>query len=97
MLPIAADGKLGEPSAVIQHQGSSVVKDRQEGPHAHSINLDAANKYAIVADLGADKVLIYKFDAAKGTLTPNEPPSMATPPGAGPRHFAFHPTASTPM
>ena len=43
-------------------------KDRQEGPHAHSINLDPANRFAFVADLGLDKVMIYKFDPAKGTL-----------------------------
>jgi 6-phosphogluconolactonase len=92
VLPIVADGKLGEPTAVIQHKGSSgVVKGRQDGPHAHSINLDAANRFAIVADLGLDKVFVYKFDAAKGTLTPNDPPAMATAPGAGPRHFAFQP------
>ena len=92
VLPIGTDGKLGEPTAAIQHKGgSNVVKGRQEGPHAHSINLDAANKFAIVADLGLDKVLVYKFDAAKGTLTPNDPPAMATAPGAGPRHFAFSP------
>src|SRR6266566_2452618 len=68
-LPIDADGKLGEASAFVQHKGTSVDKQRQEAPHAHSINLDAANRYAFVADLGLDKVMIYKYDAAKGTLT----------------------------
>jgi 6-phosphogluconolactonase len=90
-IPIGADGKLAEPSSVIQHQGSSVNKQRQSGPHAHSINLDAANKFAFCADLGLDKVLVYKFDPAKGTLTANDPPSVSVAPGAGPRHFAFHP------
>src|SRR5207302_7723762 len=71
--------------------GSGPDKDRQEAPHAHSINLDKANHFAFVADLGLDKVLIYKYDAAKGTLTANAPASVSVPPGGGPRHFAFHP------
>jgi 6-phosphogluconolactonase len=91
VLPIDSDGRLGEATAFVQHQGSSVDKHRQEGPHAHSINLDAANRFAFAADLGLDKVLVYRFDASKGTLTPNEPPSAAVAAGAGPRHFAFHP------
>jgi 6-phosphogluconolactonase len=91
VLPIQADGKLGAATAVVQHKGSSVNPKRQEGPHAHSINLDPANRFAFVADLGLDKVMVYRFDPAKGTLTPHEPPSAAVAPGAGPRHFAFHP------
>src|SRR5439155_16858837 len=71
---------------------SSVNPGRQEGPHAHSINLDPANRFAIAADLGLDKVFVYRFEAARGTLTPHDPPSVATAPGAGPRHFAFHPS-----
>src|SRR5262249_8148127 len=76
----------------VQHKGSSVNPKRQEAPHAHSINLDPGNRFAFVADLGLDKVLVYRFDQAKGTLTPNDPPAAAVAPGAGPRHFAFHPT-----
>ncbi|MCS6863066.1 MAG: lactonase family protein, partial [Abditibacteriales bacterium] len=92
VLPIQADGTLREASCFIQHTGKSVNPQRQEAPHAHSINLDAANRFAFVADLGLDKVLIYRFDAAKGTLTPNDPPAATVAPGAGPRHFAFHPS-----
>jgi 6-phosphogluconolactonase len=92
VLPIDNDGKLQPSSSFVQHKGSSVNPRRQEAPHAHSINLDPAGKFAFVADLGLDKVLIYKFDAAKGTLTPNEPAFVAVAPGAGPRHFAFHPS-----
>jgi 6-phosphogluconolactonase len=91
VLPVAADGKLGEATAFVQHTGSSVVKSRQEAPHAHSINLDAANKFAVAADLGLDKLLVYRFDPAAGKITPNEPPALELAPGAGPRHFAFHP------
>jgi 6-phosphogluconolactonase len=92
VLPIGADGKLGEATAAIQHKGKSVDPGRQEEPHAHSINLDRDNHFAFVADLGLDKVLIYRFDAAKGTLVPNDPPAGLVKPGSGPRHFAFHPT-----
>ena len=91
VLPIAEDGKLKAASSAIQHSGKSVNPGRQEGPHAHSINLDAANAFAFVADLGLDKVLIYKFDPAAGKLQPNDPPSAPVAPGSGPRHFAFHP------
>lgn len=92
VLPIQADGRLSEASCFIQHTGKSVNPRRQEAPHAHSINLDAANNFAFVADLGLDKVLVYRFDAMKGTLTPNDPPAASVAPGAGPRHFAFHPS-----
>lgn len=82
-LPIDADGKLGKATAFQQHQG-----DRK---HAHSIHLDKANRFAFCADLGLDKVLVYRFDADKGTLTPHEPPALELPKGTGPRHFAWHP------
>jgi 6-phosphogluconolactonase len=91
VLPIQPDGRLGEATAFVQHQGSSVNPGRQKEPHAHSINVDAANRFAFAADLGLDKVLVYRFDPQKGTLAPNDPPAAAVAPGAGPRHFAFHP------
>ncbi len=90
VLPIGADGSLGEATSNIQHNGSSVDR-RQRGPHAHSINMSPDNHFAIAADLGLDKLLVYKFDAAKGVLQPNDPPSVSLAPGSGPRHFAFHP------
>ncbi len=89
ILPIGEDGKLAPASSTIQHEGSSVNPARQKGPHAHSIYFDKTNKYVVSADLGLDKVLVYKF--AAGKLTPNDPPSVSAKPGAGPRHFAFHP------
>ena len=90
-LPIARDGRLGPAASVVQHKGSSANKRRQSGPHAHSINLDAANRFAFAADLGADKLFVYRFDPAAGTLKPHDPPAVTLAPGAGPRHFAFHP------
>jgi 6-phosphogluconolactonase len=91
-LPVDEGGRLKPPSSVIQHAGSSVNPGRQEAPHAHSVNLDAANRFAVVADLGLDKLFVYRFDAAAGMLAPHDPPSVSTAPGAGPRHFAFHPS-----
>lgn len=92
-LPIEPDGRLQPASSVVQHEGSSANPQRQEAPHAHSINLDPAGRFAAVADLGLDQIRIYRFNADKGTLTPNDPPFAKLPPGAGPRHFAFHPRA----
>jgi len=86
------DGKLGEPGTFIQHQGSSVNKSRQGEPHAHSINVSPDNRFAFAADLGLDRIMVYKLDAEKGTMTPNDPPFAEIPPGSGPRHFAFHPS-----
>jgi 6-phosphogluconolactonase len=89
VLPIGEDGALKPPSASIQHTGSSVNPERQRGPHAHSINVDPANRYAYAADLGLDKVLVYRFDADQGSLVANDPPFATVTPGAGPRHFAM--------
>ena len=90
VLPIQPDGSLREAAAFIQHSGASVNKDRQQGPHAHGIYLDAANRFAAVADLGLDKMLVYRFDPATGSLTANDPPFQSVTPGSGPRHFGFH-------
>jgi 6-phosphogluconolactonase len=92
VLPIGTEGQLGPATDVHQHVGSSVNPRRQEGPHAHSINLDRANRYALVCDLGLDKVLVYRLDLDKGKLIPNEPAWTSVAPGAGPRHLDFHPS-----
>ena len=89
-LPIHEDGRLGAASVVIQHEGSSVNPERQEAPHPHSFVLDPAHQVAFVPDLGIDKVMSYRVDAERGTLTPGAAVSIHA--GAGPRHFAFHPT-----
>lgn len=91
LLPIGDAGKLEEPSAISQHGGNSVNKRRQEGPHAHAVELDAANKIAVAADLGLDKLVLYRFDPEKHALRPHDPPYVEIAPGSGPRHFAFHP------
>ena len=91
VLPIGDDGRLGEATAFVQHEGSSVDPRRQTAPHAHSINVDPGNRFAFVADLGLDRVMIYQFDPQQGTLAANDPPWASVAPGAGPRHFAFQP------
>ena len=91
VIPIRPDGALGEPTGFVQHEGSSVNRQRQEGPHAHSINVSPDDRFAFVADLGIDKIMIYKLDVEKGTIVANSPPYAEVKPGAGPRHFAFHP------
>ena len=94
VLPVGVDGSLGEPSDVIQHAGSSVTA-RQQGPHPHSLVLDAQGRFAYAADLGLDKVLIYRFDGREGRLTPATPGWTDCKPGAGPRHLAFSPDGAS--
>lgn len=91
VFPVLQDGRLGKASAVIQHRGHGPNAERQEGPHAHEIQLTGDNRFAIAADLGLDELLVYRFDAANGTLAANDPLFAKVEPGAGPRHFAFHP------
>ncbi len=90
VLPVMADGSLGNPTT-IDHKGSSVVKDRQDKPHVHSTVFSPDNNYLFVADLGIDKEMIYSFNAGSGTATPAPTPYMLTAAGTGPRHFIFHP------
>ena len=92
MFPIQPDGSLGEFSDFKQHVGSSVDPDRQREPHAHSITVDPTNRFAMVADLGQDKIVVYRLDLGSGKLLPSDPPFVSTNPGAGPRHFDFHPS-----
>lgn len=84
-IPIEADGKLGKASSFQQHEGKK--------KNGHSIHVDKANRFALCCDLGLDKVVIYAFDAGKGTLTPHG--AFETPKGTGPRHFAWHPDGKT--
>src|SRR6185436_15260323 len=86
VLPIERDGRLGAARSIVRHRGSSVNPERQREPHAHQIIVDPRGRFAYAADLGIDRVMIYRFDAAAGTLAAAEPPSAALAPGAGPRH-----------
>jgi 6-phosphogluconolactonase len=92
VFPILADGRLGEHTAMVKDQGAlGPNKERQEAPHAHWIQTSPDNRFALVADLGLDEVLVYKFDAISGTLTPNEPAFAKLKAGSGPRHVVFYP------
>jgi 6-phosphogluconolactonase len=89
VLPVQPDGRLGAATGFVQHEGHGVNPRRQERPHAHSINLDPAGRFAVVADLGLDELRLYRFEPVKGTLALHGAAHLA--PGAGPRHFCFHP------
>jgi 6-phosphogluconolactonase len=90
VLPIQRDGSLGPATDLKQHQGAS-TKEQQKGPHAHCIILDRTERHALAADLGIDKVMIYRFDRTTGKLTPGKQPWAPLQPGAGPRHLTTHP------
>ena len=91
LLPTDGDGKLGK-AAVVQHTGSGPVADRQGGPHAHCIVADPSNRFALAADLGADRVFVYRLDLDGKALRHVEGGDAVMRAGAGPRHIAFHPT-----
>ena len=88
---IEPDGSLSAARGFVQHSGHGLDKERQEAPHAHWIATSPDNRFALVADLGLDDVLVYKFDDVQGKLTPNSPPYAEVKPGSGPRHLAFAP------
>jgi 6-phosphogluconolactonase len=88
---IQKDGRLGKITAFERFTGSSVNRDRQMEPHPHSVYLDASGRYAYICDLGTDQIHGFRFNAAKGTITPDETASGRVKPGSGPRHLAFHP------
>ncbi|MBL9131603.1 MAG: lactonase family protein [Verrucomicrobiaceae bacterium] len=103
VLPIKDDGSLGEATDVKKDTGKigpakatnaapgSFAFSGHDQPHAHMIEADPSGKFVIHVDLGLDQILVWSFDADKGTLTPASTPSFSLPPGDGPRHFAFHP------
>jgi 6-phosphogluconolactonase len=88
VFPVLKDGRLGEASAVIAHTGPTVDP---LGAEPHQIDLSSDNRFAIASYLGMDRLLVYRFDPAKGTLAASDPPFAQLHPGARPRHFSFHP------
>ena len=90
LLPIMKNGTLGPATDVKQHEGSG-PKEQQKGPHAHCIILDSLERHAIAADLGSDRVLVYRFDPVTRKLHPGRQPSIGLQAGAGPRHLTLHP------
>jgi 6-phosphogluconolactonase len=95
VLPLAADGRLRPATSVRRRTGSGPVSSRQDAPHAHMIVLDGSGRFAVWTDLGTDRVLVDRFDAATGQLEPNDPDGVAIQPGSGPRHLAWHPGGAT--
>jgi 6-phosphogluconolactonase (cycloisomerase 2 family) len=103
VLPILADGRLGSATDVKQDAGKvgptkathappgSFAISGHDGPHAHMIRADPSGRFVLHVNLGLDKIYVWKFDDSSGKLTPHDPPSVALPPGDGPRHFDFHP------
>ena len=91
VLPVRTDGTLAMAVDVKQHEGSG-PKEQQKGPHAHCVILDRLERHALVADLGIDKVMIYRFDRATGNLSPAQQPYAELAAGAGPRHLTLHPS-----
>lgn len=89
VLPIKPDGSLAPRTALLKQEGTGPLLPQQSQAHAHFLNTDPAGNFALSCDYGADKVFIYKFDSAKGTLTPQDAVKM--PPGSAPRHLTFHP------
>jgi 6-phosphogluconolactonase len=82
------DGSLSERSQLIVHQGKGPHPTRQKGPHIHCA-MEHGGKI-FVNDLGLDTVFIYEFDSETGKLVASDK-CLTCPPGAGPRHLAFHP------
>ena len=90
--PIRPDGALGARQSLVRHTGSSAHPTRQTRPHAHAIRTAPDDAFVLAADLGADRLFVYRFDPRHGTLTPHEPPAAVARAGSGPRHFAAHPS-----
>ena len=88
--PINKDGSIAADKKVIQHEGKSSNKERQEKAHVHQTLLTADNKHLLVADLGMDKFSVYDFDKSNGTVKENAAVSVSA--GSGPRHAAIHPS-----
>jgi 6-phosphogluconolactonase len=95
VFPTRADGGVTPASTLVRHSGSSAHPTRQKGPRAHAIRIAPRGAFVLAADLGADRLFVYRFDAQRGTLALNDPPAAVAPPGSGPRHFAWHPSGDT--
>jgi 6-phosphogluconolactonase len=88
-IPLGSDGTIGAPR-VVTHSGHGPHPTAQTSPHVHSTNIARNNGFALVCDLGLDRVYTYAIDRQKVELRPGEPPYVASAPGAGPRHLAYN-------
>lgn len=89
VLPLLPGGRFGKASAIVRSNGHSTHPERQTGPHPHAFCTMPEDRFAILADLGIDRLLIYRFDADSGHITPAAPPFFQIEAGSGPRHLAF--------
>jgi 6-phosphogluconolactonase len=94
MFPVGADGRLQPATRVVAGDRPESGPLPSARPLGQMVGFDAHNRFLVAADKGLDRLLVYRFDASTGGLTPNQPPSAALPPGSGPRHFAFHPNGT---
>lgn len=92
VFPLGEDGNLKPMSQLVRHEGAGPNKARQEKPHAHGVTFDPTSRYVFVPDLGTDRIMGYSLDSGAGTLTDRPSATGVLAPGAGPRHFAFHPS-----
>ena len=92
--PIVAPGELAEPSCIVAHEGQpGPVQPDQSQARPHQIPLDPSGRWALVNDLGLDRVYVYRVDVGGKKLVVNDPPYAQGALGRGPRHGAFHPSA----
>lgn len=93
VLPINSDGSLAPLTDLATLSGKpGPHRTRQESSHPHDTLFDRQGRFVVVPDLGLDAVFVYKLDTASGKLVANDPPSVTSRPGAGPRHVDFHPS-----
>lgn len=91
LLPILGDGSLAHAAAVVQHHGSSLNPERQSGPHAHGVAISLDDRFALVADLGIDKVFVHQIEPQQASISgPIEAVLVAR--GGGVRHLALDPS-----
>jgi 6-phosphogluconolactonase len=88
---VAPDGHLSDPVSQFQLSGHGPNARRQTTAHAHGAVIPPDNRFALVNDLGTDRIMVYKLNASTAELTPNDPAFYTAAPGSGPRHLAFHP------
>jgi 6-phosphogluconolactonase len=88
-IPLQANGSLDKVAAVQQESGSGPNPQRQRSAQTHAVVIDPSRRFVLTADLGADRLFVYRFDRARRALTPAA--AEVLPPGSGPRHILFHP------
>jgi 6-phosphogluconolactonase len=90
VLPVGTDGRLADQHQLLPLEGQiGTHRAEQASSHPHDVVFDPSGRFVLIPDKGLDRVFVFRFDAASGRLAPAG--SVASRPGAGPRHLAFHP------